>query len=464
MLKNKRILLTILAILLLILIPNMVNATNESPVAKSEIASANKSVKVTLTDISLDDAKEYKFGVSKAKASEPTEWLELQDISSEQCVAIITPQNNDMRLILRSNNKCYLFIKNVTDDEITITTQVELPELLDIKINTNNDFEINYLYEKCNTFYENLGNYQITAVKIDNKDIIKKYLSAKENNQNTLNAIKDMLPTEKPTDTWSKMNSGNDFTSTSAKYSAKDLIKYEGLYMIWGQVSYIEGRTIYGYMLYDNYPNGYKLPEEDGDDKSSTPTDKPGQTPVTDTKQYVSFPFIITNGKSSVSLKKGMYDGKYTMYYQFVEVSDEVYNKLNDLKTKYENKEITYEEYFVQYNQTVTKYNDSNWIKTEDGSFKQDLSKFTGTKKFALWVKLVMEDKTVYEAQIYTMNGSGTATNEPHATDKSETPKKDTTTATTKLPNTGKIILIWSIAIIAVSGIVAHIRYKKLYM
>lgn len=183
-----------------------------------------------------------------------------------------------------------------------------------------------------------------------------------------------------------------------------------------------------------------------------------------DTKTYISFPFIISNGKSSVSLKKGVYDGKYTMYYQFVEVSDEVYNKLNDLKTKYENKEITYEEYFVQYNQTVNKYNDSNWIKTEDGSFKQDLSKFTGTKKFALWVKLVMEDKTVYEAQIYTMNGSGTATNEPQATDKSETPKKDTTTATTKLPNTGKIILIWSIAIIAVSGIVAHIRYKKLYI
>lgn len=202
---------------------------------------------------------------------------------------------------------------------------------------------------------------------------------------------------------------------------------------------------------------------QDGN-KKATCTVTVTEKQTVDTKTYVSFPFIITNGKSSVSIKKGMYDGKYTMYYQFVEVSDEVYNKLNDLKTKYENKEITYEEYFVQYNQTVTKYNDSKWIKTEDGSFEQDLSKFTGTKKFALWVKLEMEDKTVYEAQVYTMNGSGTATNEPQATDKPETPKKDTTTATSKLPNTGKIILMWSIAIIAVSGIVAHIRYKKLYI
>lgn len=204
---------------------------------------------------------------------------------------------------------------------------------------------------------------------------------------------------------------------------------------------------------------------QDGNKKATcTVTVTSSSNEKIDTKQYISFPFIIYNGKSSVSLKSGVYDGKYTMYYQFVEVSDEVYNKLNDLKTKYENKEITYEEYFVQYNQTVTKYNDSKWIKTEDGSFEQDLSKFTGTKKFALWVKLVMEDKTVYEAQVYTMNGSGQATNEPQATDKQETSKKDTTTATSKLPNTGKVLLMWTIVIVAVSGIVAHIRYKKLYM
>lgn len=186
-----------------------------------------------------------------------------------------------------------------------------------------------------------------------------------------------------------------------------------------------------------------------------------------DTKQYISFPFIITNGKSSVSLKSGVYDGKYTMYYQFVEVSDEVFNKLENLKTKYKNKEITYEEYFVQYKQTVTKYNDSKWVKTQDGSFQQDLSKFTGTKKFALWVKLEMEDKTVYEAEIYTMNGSGNATNNPQPVDKpngTETPKKDTTKATVKLPNTGKVILLWIIGIVAVSAVVAHIRYKKLYI
>lgn len=44
------------------------------------------------------------------------------------------------------------------------------------------------------------------------------------------------------------------------------------------------------------------------------------------------------------------------------------------------------------------------------------------------------------------------------------TTKKDTTIANKVLPYTGKVILIWSIAIVAVSGIVAHIRYKSLYI
>ena len=206
---------------------------------------------------------------------------------------------------------------------------------------------------------------------------------------------------------------------------------------------------------------------EDGNKKATCTVTVTANEEQIDTKTYISFPFIIYNGKSSVDLKSGVYDGDYTMYYQFVEISDEVYNKVIELQEKYKNNEITYEEYFVQYNSTVTKYNNSKWIKTEDGSFEQDLSKFTGTKKFALWIKLVMDDKTVYESQIYKMDGSGTASNEPDAVDKPNTTDKtdkDTTTSKDKLPNTGKVLLFWIIGIVAVSGIVAHIRYKKLYM
>ncbi len=42
------------------------------------------------------------------------------------------------------------------------------------------------------------------------------------------------------------------------------------------------------------------------------------------------------------------------------------------------------------------------------------------------------------------------------------TTNKDTTIAKKVLPYTGKVILIWSITIVAVSAVVAHIRYKRL--
>ena len=52
----------------------------------------------------------------------------------------------------------------------------------------------------------------------------------------------------------------------------------------------------------------------------------------------------------------------------------------------------------------------------------------------------------------------------PTTTDKQEEKPKDTTTAKDNLPDTGRVIVLWTIAIVAISGIVAHIRYKKLYM
>lgn len=60
-------------------------------------------------------------------------------------------------------------------------------------------------------------------------------------------------------------------------------------------------------------------------------------------------------------------------------------------------------------------------------------------------------------------NSTNSSTNNKSNTTTDNTTKKDTTIANKVLPYTGKVILIWSIAIVAVSAIVAHIRYKKLY-
>lgn len=191
---------------------------------------------------------------------------------------------------------------------------------------------------------------------------------------------------------------------------------------------------------------------------SANVDDKPNE----DTTQYLSFPLIIFNGKSSITVRN--YNGSYKLYYQFVEVTDEQYSQLTALKEKYQNSEITYAEFLTRYKQILPQYNEENWIETTDGKFEKDLSDFTGTKKFALWGKLVMDTKTVYEAEVYTMDGSGMATNVPDEIDKgTDTDKStdDTTKKDSKLPQTGiAFISIVGVAILAVA-IISKIKYGK---
>ena len=108
----------------------------------------------------------------------------------------------------------------------------------------------------------------------------------------------------------------------------------------------------------------------------------------------------------------------------------------------------------------MPQYNEKDWIQTTDGKFEKDLSNFTGTKKFALWGKLVMDTKTVYEAEIYTMDGNGKiSTNVPSEIDKGT----DNTKATGKLPQTGiGMGIIVAILVTALCGGYAFIRTKKL--
>lgn len=61
-------------------------------------------------------------------------------------------------------------------------------------------------------------------------------------------------------------------------------------------------------------------------------------------------------------------------------------------------------------------------------------------------------------------DGKGKEENNINGKTENEANKKDNTLADRTFPNTGKVILIWVIGIIAVSAIGAHIRYKKLYI
>lgn len=195
-----------------------------------------------------------------------------------------------------------------------------------------------------------------------------------------------------------------------------------------------------------------------------------------DTKQYVTFPMMIINGKGNLHEKN--YDGDYKLYYQFVEVNDTQYANIEKLQEQLKNNTITYEDYLSQYNKLLPAYNESKWVETKDGSFEKNLTEFTGTKKFALWAKLVMQDKTVYEASVYTMNGNGSANNNTNDTtqnnitannnNNSNNPNnnnssKDSTVAGGKIPQTGATLTLALVIVSVVGiGIIAFKKYNSL--
>ena len=452
MLKNKKILISLLLVLVVFLIPGVVNAAVEYT---RSFPGNDGTVEINLTGLQLDESKQYEFSLV-SKGGTPNSWNLITDYTTTTAKIILNPSTEEICNILNITDDGQIFIreKDNTDNYVVdrLNVNLKLPYLKAVK------YELSYDWYSIQTMYSSIGggltskNTYYKFEKVTDENFIRTFL----NNSKQTDKLEEILPTAPDT------GYTQDGHFNSANYN-------DGLYILWIRMTGENCKTINAAIIHDGLPNATTL-EEYLPDAGNTNNDD--ENPI-DTTRYISFPMMIINGKGTLNLKSGVYDGDYTMYYQFIEVPEEEYNKLEDLKEQYENEEITYEEFYTKYNETVTKYDESKWIKTEDGSFEQDLNKFTGTKKFALWVKLEMEDKTVYEAEVYTMNGSGSATteepdstNKPGAedTNKGDTNTKDPTIADKELPNTGKVILAWIIGVVAVFGIVAHIRYKKLYM
>lgn len=181
-------------------------------------------------------------------------------------------------------------------------------------------------------------------------------------------------------------------------------------------------------------------------------------------RKYVDFPFMITNGTGKIGVNTNYVSENYKMYYQVVELASDANKKLEELVNKYRNSQITIDEYNDQYNALFTKYSDSAWIETLDGTVKIDTSKYTGTKNFGIWVKLVTDDDTKYEVALYTINGTASTVNNDAEEIKND--KKSSTNSTnkssstpSKLPYTG-IGITGVFVLIVVAGI-AVITYRK---
>lgn len=120
---------------------------------------------------------------------------------------------------------------------------------------------------------------------------------------------------------------------------------------------------------------------------------------------------------------KTIKDEKYTTYQNAIS-NNLTEEQINVAKTEYETANTNYTNKVKEYNTKVDEYNakvsqinnqvkdklpmynNSNWTKTTDGSFKVDLTQFSGKKSFSIWAKLVTGTNTYYDQEIYSMNGT----------------------------------------------------------
>lgn len=120
---------------------------------------------------------------------------------------------------------------------------------------------------------------------------------------------------------------------------------------------------------------------------------------------------------------KTIKDEKYTTYQNAIS-NNLTEEQINVAKTEYETANTNYTNKVKEYNTKVDEYNakvsqinnqvkdklpmynDSNWTKTTDGSFKVNLTQFSGKKSFSIWAKLVTGTNTYYDQERYSMNGT----------------------------------------------------------
>ena len=534
MLKNKRILLMLIAIAILFLLPSICNASNSVTLTKHVYAN-DGSAKYVFSGLTLETTHEYQFGISKTAATAVKKWYLITEYTQNTVTIDTAIAKTDFIDVTLAVDTGYITIKDKTTDTIILS-----PYAIDLKIPylkisnysvLNNGKDLDSSSNNIKISNWNAGNskafYQYE--KITDEAVINKYKAIKKNNGD-YNDLQSILKTTPPTsnwNTWGYWNGHGSYTNgfgyTQRQVKAPDY----GLYYMWIYLSGTNVKNTYGYILVDNLQpeialDSISLPETAEVELGATLTLKPGFSPnnttnkivtwnssdesiatvdnngkitpikvgsvlitvtsqdgnkkatctvtvvnsndnkpgTEDTTKYLSFPFIIFNGKSSITVKN--YNGSYQLYYQFVEVTDEQYSQLIALKEKYQNSEITYAEFLTRYKQILPQYNDANWVETTDGKFEKDLSEFTGTKKFALWGKLVMDTKTVYEAEVYTMDGSGKSTNVSDEIDKTTDKDDDTTIKNdSKLPQTGIAFMsIIGIAILVVA-IISKVKYGK---
>lgn len=468
-----KVLLTMFFIaLLLCIIPNVVSAyedtftTEDGIVVKKNIDGYQQgNVHFDITNIELNEEKNYKWGFSKSSNIESVEkWYGLNDVTASQKVASIDMLTSDSTMFkfLRENDSMYLYIKDAEDELVVNGLKVDLS--LPISYAFKLSFDTNWSHYLYNVAYN--GNdynspsiYKIKNVyykfeKITDDNLIEKYRTALSNNDNMNNIIEKTQDDINNLTNWTLCDSNKYNTNLFVGFKKSTWPTEQGVYYLYLKGKDADTKTVYGALIVNIDSNGPTVKSIE----VVSPKEGTYNTPQT-VKIRAYFSEAITGttmptlkikfGESPErSITEGTIHNESYYYYKYIEYS---YNIQDGDK-----------------GQLITVGYEGGDIKDSSGNeAKLSCPLITGNA-----IKANTEGNITNNTDNQDKNNDQTTPTVPPTQNPNNQPTptpnnpsnngRDDTIANINLPNTGAgIIIITTLALLVVAGIVAYIKYNK---
>lgn len=257
MLKSKRVLLTILAILLLILIPNMVKAAEDGITVNRITSSTDGSISFVIKGLELDNTSNYEWNIEKIITTEKENWYQVTapDYENGEIRIDVNSSNKKQLEVLKSVDSAYISVRKVGETEEIVKDEkvnLVLPLLNTYAVTKSTWYgsaPTNAAYEVRTVYGMNKNNVEYCFDRITNADLINKYVDNNHNLQGLNLATISEMP--KADDTRWKSVKKMESTFDHSEIWNNGLPTENGLYYLWlkGNDSERGVKTIYGYAI-----------------------------------------------------------------------------------------------------------------------------------------------------------------------------------------------------------------------
>lgn len=489
--KKTKYLIGLILFIALMMIATTVNATTE--VTRTVIGNGTD-MQFDFTGLELDTAHEYEFGLAPTRATAIETWHLITDYTETSAKVDIQFQTNDLKKVINQTDTGYITIKDKTANTVVLeptAVDLKVPYLMVSNYTVlANGTELSATGEHINIAIRSAKNDAFYKYeKIEDENIINKYKEIKSKNGDYME-LQSLIPTSVTNSNWSEWGFWNGLVTSEMNgygYTQRVIEAPDtGLYYMWLYFSGDNIKPVYGCILVDNFVKDTQKPTVESISVISPAegTYKTGQTvqiavnfsePISATQvptlkvRFGESPEReLTNGTiSKTSLNKGQvvysYDIQNDDKGQLITVSllggtvkDEAGNEAilscpvitgNMIKANVDGTTIT------ETDNQDKKEDKSGQEEEKKDEQKQEAENKEQTKKEEVTIEPIEEKKSdsqkADESKVVTVS----AGNE----------KKDTTTASKKLPYTGSGIQI-CIVLIVIVGIasVTYFKYNKL--